>query len=953
MPPPPRSLLVPLVPLVPLVRVAVLALAVVLGVGAAGCGDDPRYQVVAADLDEALLSVGGTAADDVWAVGADRGHGPLVLHFDGAAWSRIETGTRGDLWWIAPVAGGPTYLAGKDATILRHDGAAFTRMTTPGLAAHTIYGLYAAAADDVWAVGSVAGRGGFVWRYDGAAWRDVPVPPELPSVDDVGDAVGFFKVWGDAQGRPWVVGGRGVAMRWDGAAFVLVPTPATDTLFTVHGAGGLMIAVGGATAGAIVERSGDGAFVDRTPAGAGLIQGLWVTGDGEAWASGARGAVFHRGAGGGWKASPTGLGLGVESLHATWVDPDGGVWAVGGNVITARLDSGAIIYRGVPTIPRYVAPTPPTPPAPSCPTDQIDPAAGGSIARRWNEQILGAIRRDVPRPGVHARNLFHLAVALWDAWAIYDPIADGYLSTERAAPPADVAAARQEAISYAAYRVLAHRYRDAIGGPTTMACLDAFMAKLGYPVADTGATGDGPRAIGNRIGARSIAAFQGDGANEAGNYADTTGWTSINPPLVVDRPGTVCVDPSVYQPLNLAVAETQNGIVLPSGVQGYIGSNWAKVAPFALVRAGTAPYFDWGPPPSLSQPAMKAWVVGVIRATAELDHVDGAMIDISPGRYGNNQLGSNAGTGHPQNPITGQPYPPNPVPRGDFTRVLAEFWADGPRSETPPGHWNVLANQVADAPGFVRRLGGAGPELDRLSWDVHMYLALDGAVHDAAIAAWELKRLHLASRPITLVRYMAGLGQSSEPTGPRYHPDGLPLVPGLIEPITAASSAPGQRHAHLARFVGQLAVESWRGEPGDRKHEVGGVGWIRALDWIPYQRRTFVTPAFPGYISDHSTFSRAAAEVLTALTGSPYFPGGLGTFTAPAGQYLVFEQGPGVQVQLQWATYQDAADQAGQSRIFGGIHIEPDDFDGRRTGFAVGQGAFAQARRYWDGSARP
>ena len=114
-----------------------------------------------------------------------------------------------------------------------------------------------------------------------------------------------------------------------------------------------------------------------------------------------------------------------------------------------------------------------------------------------------------------------------------------------------------------------------------------------------------------------------------------------------------------------------------------------------------------------------------------------------------------------------------------------------------------------------------------------------------------------------------------------------------------------------------------------------------------------MTPAFPGFISGHSTFSRAAAEVLAALTGSPYFPGGLGEYVAPAGTYLVFEDGPSVDVRLQWATYFDAADQAGQSRICGGIHLQPDDFRGRIAGSAIGVGAVAHARAYFDGTARP
>jgi hypothetical protein len=328
-------------------------------------------------------------------------------------------------------------------------------------------------------------------------------------------------------------------------------------------------------------------------------------------------------------------------------------------------------------------------------------------------------------------------------------------------------------------------------------------------------------------------------------------------------------------------------------------------------------------------------------------------MDLSPGALGNNSLGANDGTGHPLNPVTGQPYTPHRVRRGDFGRVLAEFWADGPKSETPPGHWNVIANQVADSPGFSRRLFGAGAPVDALEWDVKVYLALNGAVHDAAITAWEIKRASITARPLTLIRYMGGLGQSSDPSGPSYNPAGLPLVPGLIELITAESSAPGGRHEHLARFQGKVAVHAWRGEPGDRKHEVSGSGWVRAVEWMPYQLRTFVTPAFPGFISGHSTFSRASAEVLTALTGSAYFPGGLGEHVAAQGTSLGFEQGPSTEVRLQWATYYDAADQAGQSRLWGGIHVQPDDFVGRKLGHLVGLAAVDHAGHFFDGSAVP
>src|SRR5262249_48569014 len=156
--------------------------------------------------------------------------------------------------------------------------------------------------------------------------------------------------------------------------------------------------------------------------------------------------------------------------------------------------------------------------------------------------------------------------------------------------------------------------------------------------------------------------------------------------------------------------------------------------------------------------------------------------------------------------------------------------------------------------------------------------------------------------------------------GPSYDPAGLPIMPGLIEVITPESSAPGERHEALAGYVGEIAIRAWGGNPADPAHQYSGVRWIRAQTWVPYQKSTFVTPAFPGYSSGHSTSSRAAAEALAGFTGSAYSPGGLGEYVAPAGRYLTFEAGPTTDIRLQWATYYDAADQAGQSRIWGGIH---------------------------------
>ena len=575
---------------------------------------------------------------------------------------------------------------------------------------------------------------------------------------------------------------------------------------------------------------------------------------------------------------------------------------------------------------------------------------GRSVARVWDEALLDAIRRDVPAPTVHARNLFHTSAAMWDAWAAYDPQADGYFVHEKLQAD-DVLAAREAAISYAAYRVLLWRYSRAAGLQETFDELTDTMRSLCYRIDYVSTEGDSPAALGNRIAAAAIAYGARDGSLEDQRYVDTD-YKPVNAPLVVAEPGAQMTDPNRWQPLALAQIVAQNGLPIPGNVQRFVGPHWGHVKGFALPPAADGTPIDPGPPPRLGETdaAFERAAVEVIRDSSYLDPSDGVQIDIGPGALGDNTLGTNDGDGHDLNPATGEPYDPDMVLRGDYARALAQFWADGPASETPPGHWNTVANDVSDTLGFRFRIGGTGPEVDRLEWDVKLYFALNGAVHDAAVAAWGLKGSYDSVRPISMIRYMAGLGQSSDPDAPSYDPQGLPLAPGLVEVVTERSSAPGARLEHLAGHDGEIAIRAWRGNPEDPATQTAGVGWIIATEWVPFQLSTFVTPAFAGYVSGHSTFSRAAAEVLTSITGTPYFPGGLFESTVPA-ESLQVELGPSRDVVLEWATYYDAADQAGVSRLYGGIHIAADDFGGRRIGSECGKEAWALARRYFDGSA--
>jgi hypothetical protein len=581
--------------------------------------------------------------------------------------------------------------------------------------------------------------------------------------------------------------------------------------------------------------------------------------------------------------------------------------------------------------------------------------ASQTTARVWDEQILAGIRIDKPNPPVHARNLFHLSVAMYDAWAAYDPVAIGYLFREKHTAT-NLAAARSEAISYAAYRLLRERYALSVGASNTLVSLDAQMVALGYDTNNLSTDTSTPAGLGNAVYSAVSSFFLNDGSFQTNNYQDLPpslgGYSPVNPPLPTGLPGDQFVtDVNSWQPLAITNAFDQHNYPA-SVVQVFVGSQWLGVRPFALQRSNPIkPWIDPGVQPHLNGVNAARFlndVIDVLQRSGELDPDDGVTIDISPGAFGNNTLGTNDGQGRPLNPVTRLPYAPNVLARGDFGRVLAEFWADGPNSETPPGHWNVIANEVADNTNTVKRIGGLGPVVDDLEWDVKVYFALNAAVHDAACAAWGLKRYYNGGRPIEYIRYMGGKGQSSDPASASFSADGLPLTPGLVELVTTNTAAPGGRHAGLP--IGRVVIYAWPGPPTNTLTQHSAPKWMLTDYWMPYQKASFVTPSFPGYISGHSTFSRAAAEVLAAITDSPFFPGGMGTFTAPSNSFLKFENGPSQTVQLQWATYFDASDQAGISRLWGGIHVSADDLNGRIIGSQCGQNVWALAHTYFDGS---
>jgi hypothetical protein len=613
--------------------------------------------------------------------------------------------------------------------------------------------------------------------------------------------------------------------------------------------------------------------------------------------------------------------------------------------------------------------------------------AAESVARIWDEELLHAISADTARPTVHARNLYHLSTGMYDAWAAYDNVARQNVHKEKATA-ANIEAARNEAISYAAYNIILHRF---VTGPAgvgpgrvgTQAALRQQMLNLGFNPDNTSTVGDSPAALGNRVAQSVINYGLSDGANEAGNYASVPPYTPVNPPLTFDLPGTTMNDPNAWQQLHfLGGRIDQFGRPINESTQGNLSPRWGNVKPFGMTaadRSANGVYHDQGAPRRLGGSTDAQFkqreALEFLRISSHLDPTDSEMIDISPATRGNTPNApfteSYAQVGYSVNPYTGQPYTPQLVKHGDFGRVVAEFWADGPLSTSPPGHWNEIRNDVTDKMeqlAIPKRIGGTGPVVNDLEWDVKSMLVLNGAVHDAAIAAWNHKGFYNSARPISYIRYMGQLGQSSDPNlkvdlgggniVDTYHANGLPLEAGLVEVITPATTAPGQRHEHLAGNEGKIAIRAWQGAidgtaPFADPSDFSGVDWITAETWMPYQLAGFVTPPFPGYVSGHSTFSRSAAEAMALVTGSEFFPGGIFEYNIPLGSGLDFEYGPSQALKLQFATYFDASDQASISRIYGGIHPPADDFTGRRIGTMVGPDSFQRAALLFAGVPEP
>lgn len=631
---------------------------------------------------------------------------------------------------------------------------------------------------------------------------------------------------------------------------------------------------------------------------------------------------------------------------------------------------------------------------------QKESQATYSLARRWNEVMISAIRQDLARPPVQARNLFHFSICLYDAWSVYQNNTFEYVlgkthngiyhpyNNQKPLWMGDTNASIEMALSYAAYRFLIHRFANSPNAAISKYRFDTLMINLGYDTSYIGTDyiNGTPADMGNYIAQRVIIMGLNDGSNQAGNYF-FQGYAPANPPLHTDSSDNITmIDPNRWQPLTFTSALDQGGNPIPS-TPPFICPGWGYVNPFGLnindvtqymrngfvfpvyKDPGSIPMLNTTDPNDSMSTFFKLGHTMVSIWSSHLDPADTTTLDISPNGQGNFELnyngsygnmlqyyrffeGGDTTSGYSINPYTLQPYTPNIVKRGDYSRVVSQYWADGPHSETPPGHWFVLFNKISEHPDLEKRIFGVGDIVSDLEWDVKGYFTLGGTVHDAAIVAWSMKGWYDSPRPISAIRKMALYGQSSDSTLPSYHPAGIPLIPGYVELIQAGDSLAGPNN----EYENKIKLYTWRGFKyiNDSINDVAGVGWIRAANWMPYQRRYFVTPPFAGFVSGHSTYSRSSARTLSLFTGSEYFPGGICEYTiTPQEHFLVLENGPSDTIHLQWAKYFDASNQASLSRIWGGIHPYFDDMPGRIAGDQIGYEAISKANYLFNGFITP
>jgi hypothetical protein len=454
-------------------------------------------------------------------------------------------------------------------------------------------------------------------------------------------------------------------------------------------------------------------------------------------------------------------------------------------------------------------------------------AADDNLVLKWNQAALDSIT-DLAVPAIRRTP----PVAARSLAIAHTAIYDAWAAYDNTAKPTNGARAsgspadQQLAISHAAYQTL-----TALFG--SRAQFDALLAAQNSAPDDPAPAAQ----VGRQAAADILTARANDGANSP-DYLDLTDWnnspanvnkTTPTPEVVTpEQPHVQPADPNKWQPL-----------ITPNGtVQSFLLPHWALVRPWAL-SSGSAL--------RPSGPALRLTGSG-----GGAKGGNGLVV-----QEVNQALNYSAGL-------------------NDQTKAQAWYWSDGPNSVTPPGHWNLIAQAVSRQ----RR--------HSLGQDAKLFFALNSALLDAGIVAWDAKRAYNSMRPITAVRWLN---------------DGK-------------------------------TIRAWKPNQGTVN--------MNGTEWRPF----LPTPPFAEYTSGHSTFSNAAAEVLRSFTGSDSF-----SFSATVAQGSIpssIESGvPTKPITMSWSSFTDLANSASLSRQIGGIHFQDGDLHARTTGTDCGKAAYTKAKGYF------
>lgn len=467
-----------------------------------------------------------------------------------------------------------------------------------------------------------------------------------------------------------------------------------------------------------------------------------------------------------------------------------------------------------------------------------------NIVLRWNTVLISAVKALAAKPPVVARAIAMVHNAMYDAWAHFDELAlPVHTERMRRAPLVlRTDACREEAISYAAYRVLCDLF------PPQNPLFRGLMCEYGFepdfinyydhkvPANDAELN---PAYIGNTVARDLLEFYHQDDSNQQGNYEDLAkDYESPNEP----KPARV-KNINRWQALRDGKGEAQQ----------FLYPHWGWIKPFVFnAKRDLADIKDPIQYPrclplspdedfdSLTEEEKDAAKAFEAQCKLILDY--SAKLD-------------------------------------DRHKSIAEFWAAGSGTETPPGQWCLMARAIS-----LRDCHG-------INEDVKLFFALGMALLDASIACWRVKVKEDYCRPVSAIHTLF--------EGREYIFWGGP-------------------------FQGTVCKE--------------------AEKWQSY----IPTPPFAEFVSGHSTFSAAAGVILKRFTGDDYFGHGA---QIPAGSSKI-EPGmtPAQDMTLYWEYFSDAVQQAGISRIIGGIHFMDGNLQGQKLGAKLAELVWQRVQEYCNGT---